>query len=394
MSAPLRLILDAPWRVAAGTLLVRGTPRVRAAVRIRMRDADGTVGLGEALPLPGYSRDDAASAERALGAIAARVARDGLPVQETAPDAVPEASGIDGRAAARLDATLAPYSALLSGAPSARFALECALVDLLARRDGVSAAQWLAGGRALQKVPVSVLLPDDDRAAVIAAADAAARGHNVLKLKIARPDRTPDREDALLAEVRAAADAACAGTRVRPLLRLDANGALAPALAPGRLAALVRYGVELVEEPVAGAALLTLPALPLPWAADESLADPALVEALCALPRGRQPAALVLKPAQLGLARCLILAESAARRGLGLIVTHSLDADLGHAAACALAAALPVPPWPCGLAPHPGLRFPLVARPWLPEPTARGLGVAGEAAAPGDDTGVDTATWL
>ncbi|HEX7440940.1 MAG TPA: hypothetical protein VF319_12690, partial [Caldimonas sp.] len=85
---------------------------------------------------------------------------------------------------------------------------------------------------------------------------------------------------------------------------------------------------------------------------------------------------------------------SAAGRGLGLIVTHSLDGDLGHAAACALAAALPVPPWPCGLAPHPGLRFPLVARPWLPAPPALGLGVPDEVAAPSDDTGGDTATWL
>jgi L-alanine-DL-glutamate epimerase-like enolase superfamily enzyme len=394
MSASLRLILDAPWRVTAGTLVVRGTPRVRAAVRIRLRDADGLDGLGEALPLPGYSRDDAATAERALAAIAARVARGGLTVPEVASDAAPDASRIGCRAAARLDAALAPYSELLMGAPSARFALECALVDLLARRDGVSAAQWMADGRALQKVPVSVLLPDDDRAAIIAAAEAAARGHAVLKLKIARPDRTSGQEDALLAEVRAAADTACAGTRVRPRLRLDANGALVPALAPGRLAALVRYGIELVEEPVAGAALLTLPALPLPWAADESLVDPVLAEALLGLSSRRRPAALVLKPAHLGIARCLILAESAVRRGIGLIVTHSLDGDLGHAAACALAAALPVPPWPCGLAPHPGLRFPPSAQPWLPAPTAPGLGVAGEAGAPCDDTGGDTSTWL
>ena len=76
---------------------------------------------------------------------------------------------------------------------------------------------------------------------------------------------------------------------------------------------------------MAGAALLSLPALPLPWAADESLADPALAEALLALPPGRRPGALVLKPAQLGLARCLTLADAAAARGLGLIVTHSFD---------------------------------------------------------------------
>ena len=139
MSATLRLIMDAPWRMAAPTLLVRGTARVREAVRIRLRDADGTVGLGEALPLPGYSLDDAGAAERALGAIAARAAVDG-------GLAVPDADGGARRAAAWLSAAIAPYAALLDAAPSARFALECALVDLLARRERVSAAQ-LAGRR-------------------------------------------------------------------------------------------------------------------------------------------------------------------------------------------------------------------------------------------------------
>ncbi len=369
MSAPLRLILDAPWRVDAGMLSVRGTARKREAVRIRLRDASGTLGLGEAMPLPGYSRDDAAAAERALAAIAVRVADGGLAVA----DAVPAAAGAGQRTAARLSATLAPYDTLLGEAPSARFALECALVDLLARREGLGAAQWLADGRALQAVPVSVLLPDDDRTVVAAAADAAARGHGVLKLKIARADRPPAAEDALLAALRAAVDAACAGNGTTARLRLDANGALAPESAPARLAALTRYGVELVEEPVSGEALLGLPALPLPWAADESLADPALAVALLALPRGRRPAALVLKPTQLGLARCLVLADAAAARGVGLIVTHSFDGDIGFAAACALAAALPAPPWPCGLAPHPGLRRTAPAQPWLAAPAGPGL---------------------
>ena len=47
----LRLHLDAPRRLPAGTLSVRGTLRARESVRIRLRDDDGHVGLGEALPL-------------------------------------------------------------------------------------------------------------------------------------------------------------------------------------------------------------------------------------------------------------------------------------------------------------------------------------------------------
>jgi L-alanine-DL-glutamate epimerase-like enolase superfamily enzyme len=383
---PLRLRLDAPLRTAAGTVQLRGSPRVRESVRIRLHDELGHVGLGEAMPLPGYSRDDAATAEHVLAALAARVVETGLPVSDEAARTpghagargMPPGLGATGAAgpgaAIRLEAALAPWATLLEPSPAARFALECALVDLLARRAGLGAAHWLADGRPLQAVPVSVLLPDAEVAAIAEAAAAAARGHTVLKLKIARPDRSATEEDALLTAVRAAADAGADG--LRPLrLRLDANGALCLDAIVPRLTALRRHGVELVEEPVAGVALLALPPLPLPWAADESLADGALADALFALPPGRRPAALVLKPAQLGLARCLRLADAAAGSGVGVIVTHSLDGDLGHAAACALALALPQPPWPCGLAPHSGLRHPPPAMPWLPLPTGLGLGV-------------------
>jgi len=352
----MRVHLEPPRRVAAGALTVRGELRPRQAVRIRLRDDEGGVGCGEALPLPGFSPDDADTAFAVLAGLAASVLV--VPLQ---------AGGV-----AQIAAALAPFEATLAKAPSARFALECALLDLLARRARQSAAAWLAQGRALQPVAVSVLLPEDAADAVAAAGAAARRGHTVLKIKVARADRSAAQEDALLAAIRAAADAAAPGA-VR--LRLDANGEIDPAALPQRLGAWARWGVELVEEPLAGDALLTLPTLPLPWAADESLADPARADALLALPHGRGPAALVLKPALLGLVRCFELAEAAAAGGAGVIVTHSLDGDLGHAAACALALALPQAPWPCGLARHAGLRHAVDAGPWLSSSTRCGLGV-------------------
>jgi len=132
---PLRLSLQAPRRVAVGDLVVRGLRRERQAVRIRLLDMQGCVGLGEALPLPGYSRDDAATAERVLAALALRCAGIGGLVVPAA------AAGV-----AQIEACLAPHEPVLAAAPSARFALECALLDLLSRRDGVSAAAWLACG--------------------------------------------------------------------------------------------------------------------------------------------------------------------------------------------------------------------------------------------------------
>ena len=348
--------LAPPWRVAAGPVALRGSARARKAVRIRLHDAEGQSGVGEALPLPGYSRDDVETAERLLAAL--------LGVVLEVPDST--------TGAACLAATLAPLEALLAPSPSARFALECALLDLLSRRAGQSAAAWLAEGRALQPVPVSVLLPDDAAAAVAAARAAARRGHTVLKLKVARADRSVAQEQALLAAVRAAADGAAPGA-VR--LRLDANGAMDPATLVQRLSAWAAFGVELVEEPLAGSALLHMPSLPLPWAADESLDDPARAAALLAMPSGRGPAGLVLKPALLGLVRCFELAHASAARGLGVIVTHSLDGDLGHAAARALALALPLAPWPCGLAAHPGLHRPVDPGVWLAAPVGLGLAI-------------------
>jgi L-alanine-DL-glutamate epimerase-like enolase superfamily enzyme len=342
--------------------MVRGTMRSREAVRIVVRDAEGGVGHGEALPLPGFSPDTAMQVELALAAAAARARITG---EWTQPDAKLSP-------AAQLETALAPFDTLLSATPSARFALECALVDLLARRAGLSAAAWLAGGRPLNRVPVSALLPDDDSAAAAAGA-AVARGHPVLKLKIALPGRSAAEDEARIEAVRAAADAMNIGLSGVVRLRLDANGGLPPGEVTARLAALAGYGIELVEEPCAKAALLALPPLPLPWAADESLADPAFAAAVLAQPHGRGPAALVLKPALLGLARCLRLAEAAAARGIGLIVTHAFDGDSGFAAARALAAALPAEPWPCGLAPHPGLSRRWPNAPRLLVPSAAGL---------------------
>ena len=354
----MRVQLLPPRRVAAGTLMLRGTARVRQAVRIALCDEEGTCGWGEALPLPGYSRDDAE--------IAFAVLNEWVDVCWDVPT---QAHGIT-----QIAAALAPFDSTLVRSPSAGFALECALLDLLSRRASQSAAAWLAQGRTLQPVAVSVLLPDDEAGAITAAGDAARRGHTVLKLKVARADRSAAQELALLAAVRAAADAAAPG---KVKLRLDANGAMDPATLQQRLAEWAAFGVELVEEPLAGDALLSLPPLPLPWAADESLQEPQRAAALLALPPGRGPAAWVLKPAMLGLVRAMSLAQAAASRGLGVIVTHSLDGDLGHAAACALAQAMPSAPWPCGLAAHPGLvrrRDPGLG---LAVPTGLGLGLEG-----------------
>lgn len=81
----------------------------------------------------------------------------------------------------------------------------------------------------------------------------------------------------------------------------------------------------------------------------------------------------MLQPALLGSVHCFELADVAAERGIGVVVTHSLDGEIGLAAASALAQALPFMPWSCGQAPHAGLNRIVDLQPWLPLPTGKGL---------------------
>ncbi|MFO0761120.1 MAG: enolase C-terminal domain-like protein [Byssovorax sp.] len=103
---------------------------------------------------------------------------------------------------------------------------------------------------------------------------------------------------------------------------------------------------------------------PVPWAADESLADPA--EATLLLDQ-RTAAAVVLKlPVLGGLLPARDLALRAQERGLGVVVTHFFDGPIGLAAAAELARSLPAPPLACGLDPHPQLSaWPPVSIPQL-----------------------------
>ncbi len=105
-----------------------------------------------------------------------------------------------------------------------------------------------------------------------------------------------------------------------------------------------------VEQPVAAEALHRLGVCAVPWAADESLVYPELVEPLLS---SRGCAAFVLKPAVLGgLSRARELAARAQERGIDVVVTHLCDGPFAMAAACELAVSLPRPPLACGLAPH------------------------------------------
>jgi o-succinylbenzoate synthase len=268
--------------------------------------------VGEASPLPGYSPDAPEEARRELEALA------GAPLGRTADlDADPR-----GTTERVLDRT-----ALRS--PSARFALEAALLDLVGRRRGAPLGALLESGPR-RPAPVNALLPlHDPEAAVAAAEDALRRGVCTLKGKLRRGRRF-DADLAVLVALRARFGDGCA-------IRLDANGAWSVAEAQVNLRRLAEaVAPEWVEEPVAPADWAALADAPVPLAMDESLAGAAAGEILAS---GRVAvAALVLKPTVLGgLLASLSLARRAAELGAVAVVTHTFEGPVAHAAAAELA---------------------------------------------------------
>jgi o-succinylbenzoate synthase len=269
-----------------------------AAVILEVAATSGARGLGEAAPLPGRSPD-------------------------TVDDALAAAAALGRHAGARIDslADAAALAAALTRAPAARFAIEAALVDALARDRGVAVAALLAAAPA-DTVPINAVVTTRE-----AALAAVARGITTLKVKPPHPDAARD----TVAAIRAAVGPAIA-------LRLDLNRAWAAAEAPSRLAALADLDLAYVEEPCPDAVAVAAAGAAVPIALDETLADHRGPDAALV---GPGIAALVIKPTLVGgLARAVALAALARAAGLAAVVTHALEGPIATAACAELARAL------------------------------------------------------
>jgi L-alanine-DL-glutamate epimerase-like enolase superfamily enzyme len=314
---------------------VRDARRVwteRESLLLRCSDADGAFGIGEASPLPGYSRDDLAQAEIALSGLQ--------------PAAV--AAALEQRPLVRALSSLAEL--LPSEVPSARMALETAGLDLLGRRRGVSAPELLGASPGARRKLAALLGPASSATLLGDAERAVGAGFEHLKLKLGEPGRLPD-ELAAVAALRARL-----GSSVG--LRLDANGALAAGELEQAWQALESLDIELFEEP--GRVPERLHGA-LPLALDESLQGLTTAAAVELLER-RRARCLVLKPMALGgLAHCLCLAEAARQAGSSVVVSHCFDGPFAWRAAAALSLALPEGR-AHGLAPHAALSA------WQPAP--------------------------
>jgi o-succinylbenzoate synthase len=306
------------------------TYRERRALVLRLFDDDGRMGQGEASPLPGYSPDD--DLERVRQALSSEPWRTLRSIDERAP-LIPQVRHVTGL--------------IDPGLPSARFAIETALLDLLGQRAGRPVHDILSGGAPAGTVALSRLVDAEAIDGLLAAARAAQEaGIRTLKVKIGR------RFEAELAMLRGLRSELGYGLA----LRLDANRSFPSGEAKARLAALVGIAPELIEEPVPPDELERVHPSPIPIALDESLAGDEGPARLSRLAAAGVCKWVILKPTLLGGAiACIEVARRARAAGVEPIVSHTFEGPIAMAAAAALAVALPPPRHAAGLDRHPGL---------------------------------------
>ncbi len=265
--------------------------------------APAVVGVGEAAPLAGLSPDFGSGFPAAVAQLCNRF----------------NAGAFATFAAADAPAFVGPEF------PALVFALETAVLDLALGGRHQLYANAFSQGRA--PLPINGLVWMGDTPFMREQIQQKlAAGYSCLKLKIGSLDF--ETELALLAEIRAVAGPD------QLTLRVDANGAFAPAEAAGKLARLAAFGVHSIEQPIAAGQVPELAVLcrtsPIPIALDEELigvSDPSKQAALLDEVR---PAYIVLKPTLLGghaaTHRWIALAEA---RSIGWWVTSALESNVG-----------------------------------------------------------------
>ena len=286
----------------------------RAGCLLRLENESGMYGVGEASPLPGFSRDALVDCRCALAGLDLRSVPARLETGQSVWSELERAS-----------------RALPAALPAARAALEGALLDLWARAEGRPA--WALLLDPDHPAPVSrqvaAVLMGEPEHALAEARDAQTRGIRTFKLKVGRRAAL-DRERRALSELRQDL-----GTDAK--LRLDANRGFAVTDASA-LSELAAFHVEFIEEPFAAKDRASLAGLSLPIALDESLSE--LTPSVSDLQRWNVRA-VVLKPTLLGgITACARWARAAKTAGAAVVLSHAFEGPHGLALSAALALTL------------------------------------------------------
>jgi L-alanine-DL-glutamate epimerase-like enolase superfamily enzyme len=277
------------WPIAGAFTISRGS-KTKADVVVVTLTRHGVTGRGECVPYPRYD-ETVPQVIAALEAARGRI-EEGLPHDQIARHVAPKA---------------------------ARNALDCALWDLEAKRNGLPVWQ-LAGLTEPRPVITAFTLSLDTPEAMAKAAAAAERP--LLKLKLGR-----EGDEERIAAVRKAAP--------RARLIVDANEGWSDALLPRMLSACVEAGIELVEQPLPARHDEALRSIDRKVAicADESAHDADGVPALI----GKYDAINIKLDKTGGLTPALVLAKAALASDLKIMVGCMLATSLAMAPAMLLA---------------------------------------------------------
>ena len=301
---PLTLPMREAFEIAGGAQ----TRVENVLVRVRLKG--GTVGFGEAAPLPAFNGETQSSTLKAVRRAA---------------------SALLGEDAARPARLARKIEDRLGRAGAARAGLEMAALDAWARRARFPLYSYFGGAetRLATDVTVAIVPPE---AAALAARRIAAMGVGTIKIKIGKD---PDDDVARVLAVSVAAPKA--------RLMLDANQGYTAQQALAVLRRLARRGIKpvLFEQPVAkddwdGIAQVDREG-GVPVAADESVSGR---EDAWRLAKRRAASVINVKLMKYGLFEAAEVAAVARAAGLGLMIGAMIESSLGLGCAAHFAAGL------------------------------------------------------
>ena len=325
---PYQIPFCEPFRTSLGTISDRKGFVIKISDRQSHhqinQDISKHIGLGEAAPLDGFGMESLGDVENVL-----------IEMQRSL-------IGIEIKNIADIRQVLEQYHQT----PAAKHGIELAMLDLLARSQGITISQLLANlDRGIVRDPVPVNAVIGAIAPDIAAAKAQAyvqEGYACLKIKVGSESFEQDlrRVEAVRSQI---------GDHIQ--IRIDANQAWSVEAAIFNLRKLAPLQIEYVEQPVIAEDLTGMAQVKalqtIPVAADES------VNSLSQLQQVIQAKAadiIILKPMAMGgLLTSYDAARIALKAGLDVVITTTLDGAIARQGAFALAAALPLHR-ACGLA--------------------------------------------
>jgi muconate cycloisomerase len=350
---PVALPTLADFAVSGGSVAKVGTPSVRVLVKITA--ADGTVGWGEATPIPSWTYETLESIATTIDRYLAPAAL-GLPVWE-----FDRLTRVFDRAINR------GYSI---GAPLAKAAVDVALHDLVGRKLGLPVSALL-GARRVERIALGWIVSSGSAESSVA--EGRDRGYRAFKVKIGLHG---ERDDVRSVErVRAAAgdDA---------FLWVDANQGYAVDEALRVAGALAALGVAAFEQPLPANDVDGLRRLrdrsPVPVALDESLRHPSDLATFVKL--GAVDVAIAKVQRSGGLTLSRHLCQYAEDSGVRLMGSGLTESDIGLAASLHLFAAFGIAT-PVDLNGRQFVQSPYarstvhIADGWATVPDAPGLGV-------------------